>query len=78
MVFGRLVGQISPQKATFWPNHVFLNKERYKVKTKRSEKNMGTMILNFDVSKPGEQRKQEKNKKWGSKREFFFNFQSQY
>ena len=64
MVFGGSVGQISwfgwsdiPQKTTFWPNHVFLNKERYKVKTKRSERNMDTLIRNFDVSKPGEQRK---------------------
>ena len=45
-----------PQKTTFSLNHVFLNEERYKVKTKRSEKNMDTLIRNFDVSKPGEQR----------------------
>ena len=31
---------------------------------------MDTLIRNFDVSKPGEQRKQNKNKKWGSKRDF--------
>ena len=45
-----------PQKTTFWLNHVFLNEERCKVKTKRSEKNMDMLIRNFDVSKPGEQR----------------------
>ena len=31
---------------------------------------MDTLIRNFDVSKPGEQRKQDENKKWGSKRDF--------
>ena len=35
---------------------------------------MDTLIRNFDVSKPGEQRKQDKNKKWGSKRDFFLIF----
>ena len=51
MVFGAFVGLISPKNYFLCSNTCFENQTRSGVEAKRSEKNIGMLIWNFDVFK---------------------------
>ena len=50
-----------PRKLLFGPTTYLKNESRSEFETKRSEKNIATLIWNFDVLRLGEHRKQQKN-----------------